>query len=143
MSRRAKCPDRLVHGFDEAPRGGFGFPGDGLLDAVDARTKLAGSNKMELLLFSLGTRETFGINVFKVREVSPTPPITLTLEYGVEFIEDDELVEITPKSIRIRKRHLKESDRKRAGRLSRLQGLLNRSWLRPSGPLQGSGPFAV
>ena len=33
MSRRAKCPDRLVHGFDEAPRGGFGFPGDGLLDA--------------------------------------------------------------------------------------------------------------
>ena len=45
-----------------------------------------------------------------------TPPIDLTLEYGVEFIEDDELVEITPKSIRLRKRHLKESDRKRAGR---------------------------
>ena len=45
-----------------------------------------------------------------------TPPIDATLEYAVEFIEDDELVEITPKSIRIRKRHLKESDRKRAGR---------------------------
>ena len=45
-----------------------------------------------------------------------TPPIDLTLEYGVEFIEDDELVEITPKSIRVRKRHLKESDRKRASR---------------------------
>jgi GTP-binding protein len=45
-----------------------------------------------------------------------TPPIVLTLEYAVEFIADDELVEITPKSIRIRKRHLKEHDRKRAAR---------------------------
>ena len=45
-----------------------------------------------------------------------TPPIILTLEYGVEFIADDELVEITPKSIRVRKRHLKEHDRKRASR---------------------------
>jgi len=47
-----------------------------LLDAVDARTTLAGSNRMEILLFSLGTGETFGINVFKVREVSKTPFIT-------------------------------------------------------------------
>ncbi|PWW48913.1 GTP-binding protein TypA/BipA [Melaminivora alkalimesophila] len=47
-----------------------------------------------------------------------TPPIDLTLEYGVEFIEDDELVEITPKSIRLRKRHLKEHERKRASRES-------------------------
>jgi GTP-binding protein len=45
-----------------------------------------------------------------------TPPIELTLEYAVEFIADDELVEITPKSIRIRKRHLKEHERKRASR---------------------------
>ncbi|OJX34570.1 MAG: GTP-binding protein TypA [Burkholderiales bacterium 68-12] len=45
-----------------------------------------------------------------------TPPIELTLEYGVEFIEDDELVEITPKSIRLRKRFLKEHERKRASR---------------------------
>jgi two-component system chemotaxis response regulator CheV len=59
-----------------------------LLEAIDARTKLAGSNKMELLLFSLGTHETFGINVFKVREVSPTPPITLTpnMPAGVEGV---------------------------------------------------------
>jgi two-component system chemotaxis response regulator CheV len=59
-----------------------------LLDSIDARTKLAGSNKMELLLFSLGTHETFGINVFKVREVSPTPPITLTpnMPAGVEGV---------------------------------------------------------
>jgi GTP-binding protein len=45
-----------------------------------------------------------------------TPPIQLTLEYAVEFIADDELVEITPESIRIRKRYLKETDRKRASR---------------------------
>jgi GTP-binding protein len=44
------------------------------------------------------------------------PPIQLTLEYAVEFIEDDELVEITPKSIRLRKRHLKEHERKKASR---------------------------
>ena len=47
-----------------------------LLDAVDGRTMLAGSNRMEILLFSLGTSEVFGINVFKVREVSTTPFIT-------------------------------------------------------------------
>jgi GTP-binding protein len=45
-----------------------------------------------------------------------TPPIELTLEYAVEFIADDELVEVTPASIRIRKRFLKEQDRKRASR---------------------------
>jgi GTP-binding protein len=45
-----------------------------------------------------------------------TPPIELTLEYAVEFIADDELVEVTPSSIRIRKRYLKEQDRKRASR---------------------------
>jgi len=44
------------------------------------------------------------------------PPIQLTLEYAVEFIDDDELVEITPKSIRLRKRHLQEHERRRAAR---------------------------
>jgi GTP-binding protein len=56
-----------------------------------------------------------------------TPPIQLTLEYGVEFIEDDELVEITPKSIRLRKRHLKEHERKRASREADDRGQLRRS----------------
>jgi len=46
-----------------------------------------------------------------------TPPIDLTLEYAVEFIADDELVEVTPKSIRIRKRMLLEHERKRASRV--------------------------
>jgi len=44
------------------------------------------------------------------------PPVQLSLEYAVEFIEDDELVEITPKSIRLRKRYLKEHERKKASR---------------------------
>jgi GTP-binding protein len=44
------------------------------------------------------------------------PPIQLTLEYAVEFISDDELVEVTPKNIRLRKRHLKEHERKKAMR---------------------------
>jgi GTP-binding protein len=43
-------------------------------------------------------------------------PIQLTLEYAVEFIDDDELVEVTPKSIRLRKRFLKEHERKKASR---------------------------
>jgi GTP-binding protein len=46
-----------------------------------------------------------------------TPPIRYTLEQAMEFIEDDELVEITPSSIRLRKRALKEHDRKRAARV--------------------------
>jgi GTP-binding protein len=45
-----------------------------------------------------------------------TTPIKLTLESAVEFIDDDELVEITPQSIRVRKRHLTEIERKRASR---------------------------
>jgi GTP-binding protein len=44
------------------------------------------------------------------------PPIQLNLEYAVEFIDDDELVEVTPKSIRLRKRFLKEHERKKASR---------------------------
>ena len=44
------------------------------------------------------------------------PPIKLNLEYAVEFIDDDELVEVTPKSIRLRKRFLLEHERKRAAR---------------------------
>lgn len=45
-----------------------------------------------------------------------TPPIRLSLEQALEFIDDDELVEVTPNHIRLRKRFLKENDRKRAGR---------------------------
>ncbi|MEZ0245757.1 MAG: translational GTPase TypA, partial [Methylophilaceae bacterium] len=45
------------------------------------------------------------------------PPILMSLEYAVEFIDDDELVEITPKSLRLRKRHLQEHERKKASKV--------------------------
>jgi GTP-binding protein len=48
-----------------------------------------------------------------------TPPLNYTLEQAIEFIDDDELVEVTPESIRIRKRHLTESERKRASRAAK------------------------
>lgn len=48
--------------------------------------------------------------------VALTPPIQITLESAIEFIDDDEMVEITPKCIRIRKRFLLEHERKRASR---------------------------
>jgi GTP-binding protein len=52
----------------------------------------------------------------KDENVQLTPAIRMSLEQALEFIEDDELVEVTPKAIRLRKKHLTESDRKRASR---------------------------
>ncbi|MBK4775716.1 translational GTPase TypA [Candidatus Pantoea edessiphila] len=46
--------------------------------------------------------------------INLTPPLKMTLEQAIDFINDDELVEVTPKSIRIRKRYLKEHERRRA-----------------------------
>ena len=48
------------------------------------------------------------------KAIQLTPPIRFTLEEALEFIEDDELVEVTPKSIRLRKRLLSAVDRKKA-----------------------------
>jgi two-component system chemotaxis response regulator CheV len=61
---------------------------DGLLDSIDARANLAGTNKMEILLFNLGSEEKFGINVFKVKEVSQAGKITRTpnMPEGVDGI---------------------------------------------------------
>ena len=47
-----------------------------LLDGVNQRTRLAGQNRLELLLFRLGGRQRYGINVFKVREAIACPPLT-------------------------------------------------------------------
>jgi len=47
-----------------------------------------------------------------------TPPIRFSLEEALEFIDNDELVEVTPKSIRLRKKVLSESERKRESRQS-------------------------
>ncbi|MGF1710083.1 chemotaxis protein CheV [Vibrio kagoshimensis] len=48
----------------------------GVLNSVDQRTKLVGENRLELLLFSLNSRQLFAINVFKVKEVLKVPPLT-------------------------------------------------------------------
>lgn len=66
----------------------MGHPETQLMNMLDQKARLAGSNKMELLLFSLGSKETFAINVFKVREVCETMDITRTpnMPPGVEGI---------------------------------------------------------
>jgi GTP-binding protein len=75
------------------------------------------SRDNDLIVNATRTKQLTNFRVSgKEDAIKITPPIELTLEYGVEFIEDDELVEITPKSVRLRKRHLKEHDRKRASR---------------------------
>ena len=52
----------------------------------------------------------------KDEAVRLTPPLRMTLERALAYIEDDELVEVTPKSIRLRKRHLDPNERKKAER---------------------------
>ena len=49
----------------------------GILDSVDQRTQLVGENRLELLMFYLGGRQLFAINVFKIKEVVPIPSLTL------------------------------------------------------------------
>jgi len=48
--------------------------------------------------------------------IALVPPVRFTLEQALEFIQDDELCEVTPKSIRLRKKFLSETDRKRASK---------------------------
>lgn len=52
----------------------------------------------------------------KDEAINLVPPVLMTLEQAIAYIEDDELVEVTPKSIRLRKRHLDSNDRKRAAK---------------------------
>ena len=75
------------------------------------------SRENDLVVNATRTKQLTNFRVSgKEDAIKVTPPIDVTLEYAVEFIDDDELVEITPKSVRVRKRHLTEHDRKRAGR---------------------------
>ena len=53
----------------------------------------------------------------------PTAPIRMTLEKALAYIEDDELVEVTPKSIRLRKKLLDENDRKKADRMKEAEAV--------------------
>jgi GTP-binding protein len=77
------------------------------------------SRDNDLVVNAVRTKQLTNFRVSgKEDAIKITPAIELTLESAVEFIADDELVEITPKSIRLRKRWLKEHDRKRAARES-------------------------
>ena len=92
----------------------FVSPGDpvyeGMIVGIHSRDN-------DLVVNPIKTKQLTNIRASgKDEAIDLTPPIQLTLEYAVEFIGDDELVEITPQSIRLRKRHLKEHERKRAGR---------------------------
>jgi GTP-binding protein len=75
------------------------------------------SRDNDLVVNPIRTKQLTNIRASgKDEAIDLVPPIGLTLEYAVEFIADDELVEITPKSIRLRKRFLKEAERRRAER---------------------------
>jgi GTP-binding protein len=75
------------------------------------------SRDNDLVVNPIRTKQLTNIRASgKDEAIDLVPPIGLTLEYAVEFIADDELVEITPKSIRLRKRFLKENERRRADR---------------------------
>src|SRR3989449_6335560 len=92
----------------------FVSPGDpvyeGMIIGIHARDN-------DLVVNPIKTKQLTNIRASgKDEAIDLTPPIALTLEYAVEFIGDDELAEITPLSIRLRKRYLKEHERKRAER---------------------------
>jgi GTP-binding protein len=75
------------------------------------------SRDNDLVVNPIRTKQLTNIRASgKDEAIDLVPPIGLTLEYAVEFIADDELVEITPKSIRLRKRFLTEAERRRAER---------------------------
>ena len=91
----------------------------------------AGVDVYEGMIVGLNSRsEDLAINVCKEKHLTNTrasgsddalrlvPPIQMSLEKAIEFIQDDELVEITPKSIRLRKKILNNKDRERAARAS-------------------------
>ena len=75
------------------------------------------SRENDLVVNPVRTKQLTNVRASgKDEAINLTPPIQLSLESAIEFIGDDEIVEITPKSIRVRKRHLKEHERKRAAR---------------------------
>ncbi len=102
--------------FNLEPRGRmFVSPGDpvyeGMVIGIHSRDN-------DLVVNPIKTKKLTNIRAAgKDENVILTPAIQLTLESAIEFIADDELVEITPKSIRIRKRYLTEHERKRASRV--------------------------
>lgn len=94
----------------------FVSPGDALYEGMIVGIH---SRDNDLVVNPVRTKQLTNVRASGTDEaIRLVPPIQLTLEYAVEFIDDDELVEVTPKTIRLRKRHLLEHERKRASRES-------------------------
>jgi len=75
------------------------------------------SRENDLVVNPVKTKQLTNIRASgKDEAIALTPPIALSLERAVEFIDDDELVEVTPKTIRLRKRQVKETERRRTQR---------------------------
>jgi GTP-binding protein len=92
----------------------FASPGDPLYEGIIIGIH---SRDNDLVVNPIKGKQLTNIRASGTDEaVRLTPPIQVTLESAVEFIADDELVEITPKAIRLRKRFLKEHERKKAAR---------------------------
>lgn len=94
----------------------FVSPGDDLYEGMIVGIH---SRDNDLVVNPVRTKQLTNVRASGTDEaIRLVPPIQLTLEYAVNFIDDDELVEVTPKTIRLRKRHLLEHERKRASRES-------------------------
>ncbi|MPS47934.1 translational GTPase TypA [Methylobacillus sp.] len=92
----------------------FSSPGDKLYEGMIIGIH---SRENDLVVNPIKGKQLTNVRASGTDEaVRLVPPVQLTLESAVEFIDDDELVEITPKNIRIRKRHLLEHERKRAAK---------------------------
>jgi len=90
----------------------FSVPGDKLYEGMVIGIH---SRENDLIVNPIKGKQLTNVRSSGTDEaVRLVPAVSLTLESAVEFIDEDELVEITPKNIRIRKRHLNEHDRKRA-----------------------------
>ena len=112
-----------------------GFDGEAVaysIDKLQMRGRMfisPGDKVYEGMVVGIHSRDNdLNVNIIKAKQLTNfrasgkddamqlVTPIPLTLEYAVEFIEDDELVEITPQSIRVRKLWLKEHERKKHNR---------------------------
>ncbi|MES9974502.1 MAG: translational GTPase TypA [Candidatus Thiodiazotropha sp.] len=92
----------------------FASPGD---DVYEGQIVGINSRENDLVVNPLKGKQLTNIRAAgKDDSIILTPPLQYSLEQALEFIEDDELVEVTPGAIRLRKKHLREHERKRASR---------------------------
>jgi GTP-binding protein len=145
MTRGTGLMSHIFHEYAPAREGGIGERRNGVLISQDNGEAVAyalwklqdrgrmftspGESLYEGMIIGIHSRDNdLVVNPIKGKQLTNVrasgtdeavrlvPPIQMSLEYAVEFIDDDELVEITPKSIRLRKRYLQEHERRRMQR---------------------------